>query len=532
MAIMNRNNSPNRLCDRLQTDAEIALSESSKSSTDIRVMRDPVPGTVVADRYRIERLIARGGMAVVYLAEHIQLHRKVALKLLRPPPEAEDPESFEHRFRLEAKTLAQLDHPNIVTLHDYGETEDGRFFLAMEYVGGPRISELLRAGPMDPQRVIGLIKQVCRAVSYAHRRNIVHRDLKPSNLLIRHDEENKEIVKVVDFGLVKLTSADQTITRAGLILGSPHCMAPEQVQGHEVDERADIYALGILMFRAVSGQYPFHGSNPSATMIAHLNETTPYIHAIAPDLKLPSGFEALVRRCLEKEKELRYPNVEELLQDLELCEQIPPTHYESVSEFDTTIQTGTLHSRVTQTGIAMAAAGSTAFLAFMFFLAIGAVLLIWQPWASTPSVTADTKQTGDDRTAPPDTTGSESSEGTGGDATTKQEPPQPSDENVHSTGGGTSDPKSELQPTTKSKEAATAETSSTRSRRRRVKPEEKKPAQTNESETSSAAAEDASTTEKEESASKAVPDKDSPKTKENPEDTTDTPEGYMGLPDF
>ena len=228
---------------------------------------EPRGGSIIADRYQVDRLIARGGMAAVYLAQHIKLNRAIALKILSPPPDAEDPSSFEERFRLEAETLAQLDHPNIVTLHDYGETEDGRFFLAMEYVEGPRLSDLLREGPLPVDRALRLIIQVCAGLRYSHKKGVVHRDLKPSNLLIRTREDGEEQVKVVDFGLVKLTEADQSITRAGLILGSPHCMAPEQVKGLRVDVRTDIYAVGILLFRSLTGQYPFHGPNSAATMI-------------------------------------------------------------------------------------------------------------------------------------------------------------------------------------------------------------------------------------------------------------------------
>jgi len=295
-------------------------------------------GTVIAGRYQVDRLIARGGMAAVYLAHHVKLNRPVALKILSPPPDAEDPGAFEERFRLEAETLASLDHTNIVILHDFGETTDGRFFLAMEYVEGPRLSDVLRDGPLSSERGLMLIMQVCAALRYAHKRGVVHRDLKPSNLLIRRREDGEERLKVVDFGLVKLTEADQSITRAGLILGSPHCMAPEQVKGLEVDHRADIYAVGVLMFRCLTGQYPFHGPNSAATMIAHLNQPIPTFFSVAPDLIAPAGLEEIVRKCLAKNPNDRYPDMQALMDDLALCMNVPPEAFRSVSQSHSTIQ--------------------------------------------------------------------------------------------------------------------------------------------------------------------------------------------------
>lgn len=162
----------------------------------------------------------------MFLAEHIALRRRVALKILHPPPDAEEAGNYPQRFKLEAETLATLDHPNIVTLYDYGGAEEGRFYLAMEYIEGPRYTDLLADGTLDAERTIRLLLQVCAALRYAHRRGVIHRDLKPSNLLIRTDAEGMEQLKVVDFGLVKVAEVDQSLTREGLVLGSPHCMAP------------------------------------------------------------------------------------------------------------------------------------------------------------------------------------------------------------------------------------------------------------------------------------------------------------------
>ncbi|MBX2799832.1 MAG: protein kinase [Myxococcales bacterium] len=298
---------------------------------------NPKGGSIVAGRYQVDKLIARGGMATVYLAHQVGLNRPVALKILTPPPESEDAAAFEHRFRLEAETLAQLDHPNIVILHDFGETEDRRFYLAMEFIDGQRLSDMLKDGPMQVDLALRLLLQVCAGLRYAHKRGVVHRDLKPSNLLVRKLDDGDFQVKLVDFGLVKLTSDDQSITRAGLILGSPHCMAPEQVRGLEVDHRADIYAIGVLLFRILTGHYPFHGPNSAATMIAHLNQSVPTFYSVAPDIIVPEGLEEVVRRCLSKNPNERFSNVREVMEALGACMQVAPDTFRSFSQANSTL---------------------------------------------------------------------------------------------------------------------------------------------------------------------------------------------------
>ena len=303
--------------------------------------RSPIgTGSVIAGRYRIMRMIARGGMGVVYLAEHIELGRLVALKILKPQHDPDNTGAFQERFTLEARTLGSLDHPNIVTLFDYGRTEDSRYFLALEFIDGPRFTDIIRERFLAPERAVRLLLQVCRALRYSHRRGVIHRDLKPSNLLIQTDDEGRENVKVVDFGLVKVLEDDQSLTQAGLILGSPHCMSPEQVKGLSVDERTDIYAIGVLLFRAVTGSWPFHGENSTATMIAHINEPIPRFAAAADELMVPPGLEAVVHRCLEKEPENRYPEVGALMQALQLCLGISSEEYHSTTQ----LSAASLHS--------------------------------------------------------------------------------------------------------------------------------------------------------------------------------------------
>ncbi|MCA9489462.1 MAG: protein kinase, partial [Myxococcales bacterium] len=160
---------------------------------------------------------------------------------------------------------------------------------------------------------------------------VVHRDLKPSNLLVKSDPDGGDIVKVVDFGLAKLTEGDQSITVTGMILGSPHCMAPEQVNGADVDERTDVYALGVLLFRCVTGHYPFHGSTTTATMIAHIQNPIPRLADVAPDREFPVGLEEIIHNALAKDPDARYPQVSALIRDLAATGSVPSEELSAVS---------------------------------------------------------------------------------------------------------------------------------------------------------------------------------------------------------
>ena len=291
-----------------------AVGERSGGATNILA-----PGTLIGGKFRIEQRIARGGQASVYLARQEPLNRPVALKLLSPPSfEATTAErdEFEQRFLLEARTLAGLDHPNIVTVYDYGETHDGRYYLAMEFISGGRFLDLIRRSHMEPSRAVNLCIQVAQALRYAHKRGVVHRDVKNSNVLVRQLDNGEEQAKVVDFGLVKLSKVDSGLTQTGMILGSPHFMAPEQATGQGVDHRADIYATGVLLYCGLTGRYPFDGPHATAIITAHVTRDVPTFASVAPKVRIPDGLELVVRRCLEKKPSRRYPSMDALIADL------------------------------------------------------------------------------------------------------------------------------------------------------------------------------------------------------------------------
>ena len=252
----------------------------------------------------------------MYLASDRSLARDVAVKVMATAEELGLAHGeFQTRFAQEAEVLATLHHPHVVTVYDHGTTDDGLGFLVMEYVDGPRFADLLKEGPLTSQRVCTLLFQVCRALRYAHGLGVVHRDLKPTNLLIRQLGEDT-VVKVVDFGLIKLLDAGYAdpITETGTVVGSPHYMSPEQIIGDPVEARTDIYAVGVLLFRSLTGVYPFHGEAPTMTMSAQVSQPVPRFADVAPELELDEHLEAVVRRCLEKRPADRFQDMTELME--------------------------------------------------------------------------------------------------------------------------------------------------------------------------------------------------------------------------
>ncbi len=266
---------------------------------------DLAPGTEFAG-YRIDRIIGRGGMGVVYLAEHAGLKRKVALKLLAPPL-AED-RRFRERFVRESQLAASIDHPNVIPIYEAGEAE-GRLFIAMRYVEGTDLRTLLREqGTLDTVQTARIVSQVAAALDAAHDQGLVHRDVKPANVLIARQRGTEAGTHgyLTDFGLTKRSASDSGVTGTGQFVGTLDYAAPEQFRGEDVDPRTDVYSLGCLFFECLAGHPPFRAENDAALMFAHLMEAPPSLTEARPDL--PEGIDEVVATSMAKEPEARYPS--------------------------------------------------------------------------------------------------------------------------------------------------------------------------------------------------------------------------------
>lgn len=291
--------------------------------------RDQRIGETLVGRYRLEKLIGKGGMGRVYCATQLPLNRSVAVKILSPEFQKKDPQ-FVRRFFLEAATAARLNHPNTITVFDYGETERGELFIAMEYLKGRALSRVLSVdGPFHAERCMYVSMQVVRALREAHAKGIIHRDLKPGNIMLLDEGDDPDYAKVLDFGLVKLFNVPGQdvrlqdldpepvevgeLTRAGMFLGSPKYMSPEQIQGHDLDPRTDIYSLGVIMYQMLAGRVPFRGTTSVEIIYKHVNLPVPAIHDSNPEADCPPELELVVMRCLAKNREDRFASMGDLL---------------------------------------------------------------------------------------------------------------------------------------------------------------------------------------------------------------------------
>jgi serine/threonine protein kinase len=271
-------------------------------------MEPPETPRVLSGRYELSHLVARGGMAEVYRAHDRLLDRPVALKVLFP--ELSVDRAFVERFRREAQAAANLSHPNIVPVFDWGE-DNGTYFIVMEFIDGRALSSILRsAGPMHPDRAAEIGADVAIALAYAHRHGVIHRDVKPGNVLITEDG----IVKVTDFGIARAINTEESLTQTGAVMGTATYFSPEQAEGMGVDARSDIYSLGVVLFEMVTGRPPFMGDTPVAVASKHVRENPPTPREINPSV--PPDLEAIILKCLAKNPEYRYATGDDLRVDL------------------------------------------------------------------------------------------------------------------------------------------------------------------------------------------------------------------------
>jgi serine/threonine-protein kinase len=282
-------------------------------------MRSELHAAKKFGQYRLREKLGAGGMGEVYLAEHQLLKRPCALKLIKPEACA-DPIALA-RFEREVQSAARLSHPNTIEIYDYGRTDDGTFYYVMEYLEGLSLADLVRqGGPLPAGRVIYLFRQACAGLAEAHGLGLVHRDLKPANVFVAVRGGESDVAKVLDFGLVKLTKdpAAAALTGDLTVSGTPLYMAPEQATGDRaLDARADIYALGAMLYYALTGQPPFTGESAFGIMMAHGRDPVVPPSQVRPGV--PADLERVVLRCLAKKPEERYRTVQELADALAEC---------------------------------------------------------------------------------------------------------------------------------------------------------------------------------------------------------------------
>jgi len=287
-------------------------------------------GRSIDGRYRIDGLIGAGGMGTVYCATRLLIGDEVAIKILHQ--DHGDAHSSE-RFRREAQAAARLKHPNAVSIYDFGISTDGLQYLVMEFVEGISLRERLNQGPLDFATATEVVSQVCAALDEAHRRQIIHRDIKPDNIIL-HSSAAGLRVKVLDFGIAKLR--DETaghLTQTGSVMGTPHYMSPEQCLGEELDPRADIYSVGIVLYEMLCGRVPFNSPVSTAVVVQHVSQAPPSLRSINP--AVPEAAEAVVFHAIQKDRNDRPSSAGALAQELVAAfggRQVHATDYAPVSQ--------------------------------------------------------------------------------------------------------------------------------------------------------------------------------------------------------
>ncbi|HET6439024.1 MAG TPA: protein kinase [Anaeromyxobacter sp.] len=282
---------------------------------------DPLVGSVVNGKFRIEALIGQGGMGRVYRARHLTLDRPVVLKMLHRAYSS-DPQIVQ-RFQREARAASRLNHQNSIAVLDFGAAEDGTLFMAMEYLAGRDLGRVVAEDfPLPEARIVRIGVQVLSALAEAHAQGIIHRDLKPENVMVEPRRDNPDFVKVLDFGIAKIVNAGEDepkLTQAGLVCGTPEYMSPEQARGADLDARSDLYAMGVLLYQLCTGDLPFESDTPVGFLTAHLSQIPVPPRQRRPDLAISKAMDVLVTRALEKDPAKRFATADEMRAALLAC---------------------------------------------------------------------------------------------------------------------------------------------------------------------------------------------------------------------
>ena len=268
-------------------------------------------GSIVAERYHVIRKLGEGGMGTVYLAEHVKMGRKSAVKVMNPGM-GQDADAIS-RFNREASNASRINHPHVAGIYDFGETPDGLIYLAMEYVEGESLTSMVRAqGALPAMRAAEITRQAAEGLSVAHEMGIVHRDLKPDNIMLAKNRDGSDCVKVVDFGIAKAASNEaQKVTRTGLVVGTPEYMSPEQLAGDPLDGRSDVYSLALVAFHMLTGTLPFPSETAQEAMIMRLTDRPRTLAEMKPDVTWTPKVQQVMDRALERDAKARYQTASE-----------------------------------------------------------------------------------------------------------------------------------------------------------------------------------------------------------------------------
>jgi serine/threonine protein kinase len=278
--------------------------------------KDLLVGCCLSGKYWVLKVIGRGGMSVVYKAVARDSGNIVAVKTLRTQGMTD--EMLVKRFQREAELLSRLNHPRIVNLHAYGTSAKGQPYFVMDYLRGENLTNILgREDHLEPERFQDIFVQVCAAIEHAHRHAAIHRDIKPGNIMLTQQGDTSDYVKIVDFGIAKMAEEAQRLTRMGEVWGSPIYMSPEQCMGAPVDERADIYSLGVVMYECLTGKVPFMGKNYADTMSRQISDSPQPFAQKRPELAIPESLEKIVMHAMEKDPEKRYQTMGAMKKDLQ-----------------------------------------------------------------------------------------------------------------------------------------------------------------------------------------------------------------------
>ena len=295
-------------CDRGYADERTVCPVDGVALRQSRPGADPFIGQTINGQYRVIRKLGGGPTGIVYMAEQLSVFRTVALKILHR--EFVTNPQFERRFRREASVAALLGHRNVITVYDFDKAEDGSLYIAMEYVIGRTLREIMQEGIMAVGRAVNVVTQAARGLGSAHAAGVIHRNVKPENIMVITEGEE---VKVIDFGIARVIG-QATPAGAGVIIGTPAYMAPEQIRGGAITERTDIYSLGIVFSEMLCGRVPFEATTRTAVLVQHLNDIPAPVHELRRAVPLSVG--KVVARMLEKQPENRQKNMEEVVLSL------------------------------------------------------------------------------------------------------------------------------------------------------------------------------------------------------------------------